>query len=438
MRRTFILWCLFLTLAGHAAQNYHLVRVVVTGSSRYSPEDLVRATGLTVNSRVTMEDLQQGAGRLGNSGAFSSVQFQYKPVSGPRDSVEADFQVKDADKFFPVVFENFVWSSDAELQQALHESVPLFAGSLPTSGTLADDVKAALCRIQAAKGLPAEVSYILFAEIGQPISVYKFRVENANLKIRDFRFTGAGHLPPELLAQSVAAARGGDYLRSETEKMLSLSVLPLYRERGYLQAALSDARPTLEDSAVVVTASVTEGQQYRLAGFTWSGNTLVPSDQLAKHITLKPGEVVNAEKLDNDLAQARKLFLKFGREASTITPRPVFAADTVNYTFEVKEGELYHMGRLEISGFDADTTRKLTEKWKLATGAPYDNTYLVQFLVQTLSLANGRQGDWVIVEQPDDAHRTVDVRIQRPARFGSGQMGRAVSVDQTDAKTLNW
>jgi outer membrane translocation and assembly module TamA len=115
MRRTFILWCLFLTLAGHAAQNYHLVRVVVTGSSRYGPEDLVRATGLTVNSQVTMEDLQQGAGRLGNSGAFSSVQFQYKPVSGPRDSVEADFQVKDVDKFFPVVFENFVWSSDAEL-----------------------------------------------------------------------------------------------------------------------------------------------------------------------------------------------------------------------------------------------------------------------------------------------------------------------------------
>jgi outer membrane protein insertion porin family len=412
MKRTFILWCLFLTLAGHAAQNYHLVRVVVTGSSRYSPEDLVRATGLKINSQVTMEDLQQGAGRLGNSGAFSSVQFQYKAVSGPRDSVEADFQVKDVDKFVPVVFENFVWSSDAELQQALHESVPLFGGSLPTSGTLADDLKAALSRVQVAKGLPAEVSYLLFAEIGQPISVYKFRVENANLKIRDFRFTGAGHLSPELLAQSVAPARGGDYIRSDTEKMLALSVLPLYRERGYLQAALGDSRPTLEDNAVVVTASVNEGQQYRLAGFTWSGNTLISSDDLSKYVTLKPGEVVNAEKLQHDLAQARKSLLKFGREASTIIPRPVFAADTVTYTFEVKEGELYHMGRLEIAGFDADTTRKLTENWKLAPGAPYDNTYLQQFLVHTLAFAHGRQREWVIFEQPDDARKTVDVRLQ--------------------------
>ena len=410
MHSSFLL--LFLTLAGHAAQNYHLVRVIVTGSSRYSPEDLVRATGLKINSQVTMEDLQQGAGRLGNSGAFSSVQFQYKAVSGPRDSVEADFQVKDAGKFFPVVFENFVWSSDAELKQALHVSVPLFGGSLPTSGTLPDDLKAALSRMQAAKGLPADVSYLLFAEIGQPVSTYKFRVENANLKIRDFRFAGAGHLAPELLAQSVAPARGGDYLRSDAEKMLALSVLPLYRERGYLQASLGDTRPALEEGAVVMTVSVNEGQQYRLAGFTWSGNTVISSDELSKYITLKPGEVVNAEKLRHDLAQARKSLLKFGREASTIVPLPVFAADTVTYTFEVNEGELYHMGRLEIAGFDADTTRKLTENWKLAPGAAYDNTYLRQFLIRTLTLAHGRQREWVIFEQPDDAQKTVDVRLQ--------------------------
>jgi outer membrane protein assembly factor BamA len=412
MRRAFIFWSLFLALAGHAAQNYHLVRVVVTGSNRYSQEDLVRATGLAVNSQVTMEDLQQGAGRLGNSGAFSSVQFQYKPVTGPRDSVEADFQVKDVDKFFPVVFENFIWSSDTELQQALHESVPLFGGSLPTSGTLADDLKAALSRMQAAKGFPAEVSYILFAEIGQPLSAYKFRVENANLKIRDFHFTGAGHLAPELLAQSVAPARGGDYLRSDTERMLALSVLPLYQERGYLQATLGNSQPVLENGAVVVTVSVNEGLQYRLAGFAWSGNTLVPSDALSKYITLKPGEAVNAEKLRHDLSQARKLFLKFGREACTIVPLPVFAADTVTYTFQVKEGELYHMGRLEIAGFDAETARQLRERWKLAPGADYDNTYLQQFLVHTLTFAHGRQREWTIFEQPDDTHKTVDVRLQ--------------------------
>ncbi len=69
MKRILFLWCLFLTVARHAEQCYHLERVVVTGSSRYSQEDLVRATALTANSEVTMADLQRGAGRWGNSGA---------------------------------------------------------------------------------------------------------------------------------------------------------------------------------------------------------------------------------------------------------------------------------------------------------------------------------------------------------------------------------
>lgn len=411
MRRISLFLCFLLSLASYGAQRYHLVRIVVTGSSRYSQEDLARATGLKANSQVTLEDLQQAGSRLGNCGAFSSVQFQYKPAGGS-DSVQADFQVKDADKFLPAVFDNVIWSSDAELQRALHDEVPLFNGSLPLSGTLPDDLKAALSRVQASKGLPADVSYMLAGELGQPPSVYRFKIENANLKIRDFRFSGAGHLPPGALAEAVAAARGTDYLRTDAAKMLSASLLPLYRDRGYLQAAIGEVRASLEDGGVVIAASITEGAQYRLAGFTWSGNTVVSSADLSRLITMKPGEPVNSGKLRYDLAQARKLFLKFGREAATITPVATFSADTVSYVFSVKEGELYRMGELEIEGFDADTTSKLRANWKLAPGAPYDNTYLVQFLFHTLPLSHGHQKNWAIVEQIDDPQKTVNVHLQ--------------------------
>jgi outer membrane protein assembly factor BamA len=65
------------SLAG-AADRYTLVRVLVTGSQRYREDDLVRATGLNVNTQVTSDDLQNAANRLGNSGVFSSVQFLFK------------------------------------------------------------------------------------------------------------------------------------------------------------------------------------------------------------------------------------------------------------------------------------------------------------------------------------------------------------------------
>ena len=141
MRRVVFLLLFLLPALAEAADRYNLARILVTGSERYREEDLVRATGLIVNTQVTSDDLQNAANRLGNSGAFSSVQFLFKAAIGAK-GVEADFQVADAEKLLPAVFENFVWFSESELQEAMHQSVPLYNGQLPTSGSMSDEVSA--------------------------------------------------------------------------------------------------------------------------------------------------------------------------------------------------------------------------------------------------------------------------------------------------------
>jgi outer membrane protein insertion porin family len=412
MRRLLLLPILLLPALAGAADHYHLVRVLVTGSERYHEDDLVRATGLKADSQVTADDLQNAANRLGNSGAFSSVQFLFKPAIGTK-GVEADFQVADAEKFLPAAFENFVWFSDSELQEAVHQVVPLYNGQLPTSGNMSDEVNAALIKLLAARGLPSDVSYILAAEFGQLPSVYKFKIANANVKIQDVSVTGATHMLPELLAKSLVPLKNTAYLRSDVLKVLEKNLVPLYRQHGYLKFTIADVKPRLaQNDLVQVEVSVNEGEQYRLAGYTWSGNTLVPSDELSKRITLKAGDPINAVQLDRDLAQARKLFGKFGREGVIIDPVPTFTAATVSYTFQVKEGELYHMGKLEIEGVDPEQTRKLMQGWKLGEGEPYDSTYVTEFVKHTVLKIPGRKWEWMTFEQIDDAQKTVSVRLQ--------------------------
>ncbi|HET9837168.1 MAG TPA: POTRA domain-containing protein [Candidatus Angelobacter sp.] len=412
MRHLLLLLALLSPALAGAADRYHLVRVLVTGSERYSQEELVRATGLKPDSQVTTEELQGAANRLGNSGAFASVQFVFKPASGVR-GVEADFQVTDAEKFLPASFENFVWFGENELQQAVGEAVPLYTGQLPVSGNMSDEVTAALSKLLASKHLPSEVTCILAAEIGQLPSMYKFKVVNANVKIKDVSVSGAEHMLPEPLAKALAPLKNTAYLRSDVMKILEKSLVPLYRQHGYLKFAISEMKPRLEaDSLVTIGVSVKEGEQYRLGGYTWSGNTLVTSDELSKRITLKPGEPVNAMQLERDLAQARRLFGKFGREAVSIDPQPVFDGATVTYTFQVTEGELYHMGKVEIEGIDQEQTRRLVQGWKLGEGEPYDNTYVQQFLQHTALRVPGKKWEWLTYEQIDDAQKTVNVRLQ--------------------------
>jgi len=395
-----------------AADHFNLARIVVTGSQRYREDDVVRATGLAVSTQVTADDLQNAANRLGNSGAFASVQFLFKPVVGGK-GVEADFQVTDAEKYLPAVFENFVWFSDQELQAAVHQAVPLFKGELPSSGSMSDDVSVALAKFLASKGLPSEISYIMSANFGGPPTAYKFKVAGANLKIRDVVLTGATHMAPEQLAKAVDPLKGTEYLRSDVAVVLEKNLSPIYQQRGYLKFAINDIKPKVDDkSQVTIETTLSEGEQYRLGGVSWSGNTLISSDELAKRITLKPGSPVDALQLDRDLSQVRKLYGKFGREAVIIKPVPAFVNDTVNYAFQVTEGDLYHMGKLEIQGVESEQAHKLEQVWKLAEGAPYDATYVHEFIANTVVKVPGHKWTWKMLEQIDDPQKTVNVRLQ--------------------------
>ena len=395
-----------------AADHFNLARIVVTGSQRYREDDVVRATGLAVSTQVTADDLQNAANRLGNSGAFASVQFLFKPVVGGK-GVEADFQVTDAEKYLPAVFENFVWFSDQELQAAVHQAVPLFKGELPSSGSMSDDVSVALAKFLASKGLPSEISYIMSANFGGPPTAYKFKVAGANLKIRDVVLTNATHLAPEQLAKAVEPLKGTEYLRSDVAVVLEKNLSPIYQQRGYLKFAINDIKPKVDDkSQVTIETTLSEGEQYRLGGVSWSGNTLISGDQLAKRITLKPGSPVDALQLDRDLSQVRKLYGKFGREAVIIKPVPAFVNDTVNYAFQVTEGDLYHMGKLEIQGVEPEQAHKLEQVWKLAEGAPYDATYVHEFIANTVVKVPGHKWTWKMLEQIDDPQKTVNVRLQ--------------------------
>jgi outer membrane protein assembly factor BamA len=412
MRRLLLLLISLLPALAGAADHYHLTRVLVTGSERYHEDDLVRATGLKVDSQVTADDLQNAANRLGNSGAFSSVQFLFKPATGTK-GVEADFQVTDAETFLPAAFENFVWFTDAELQEAVHQAVPLYRGQIPTSGNMSDEVNAALTKLLASKGLPSEVSCMLAAEFGQLPSAYKYKIGNANLKIADVYLSGASHMLPEALAKALAPLKGTAYLRSDVMKVLDKNLTPLYRQHGYLKFAITGLTPKLEaNDQVNIEAGVSEGGQYRLGAYTWSGNTLIPGEELSKKISLKAGEPLNAVQLDRDLGQVKKMFGKFGREGVNINLVPAYSGDTVSYNFQVTEGELYHMGKLEIEGIAPEQAHKLAQGWKLGEGEPYDNTYIHQFLEHTVLKVPGKKWEWMTFEQIDDTRKTVNVRLQ--------------------------
>lgn len=398
------------------ASARQLIAVKVSGSKRFSEQDIVAATGLQMGTPVNDDDFKRAARRLGDAGVFTDIAYSFSYSSA---GTKLEFHVVDADKFVPVRFEDFVWFSDADLLRRIKEHAPLFDGELPLSGRLPEEVSDVLQAMLVERSIPGHVEYERVGKSDGPVQAILYRVADVLIQIRNVEFMGAGEA--ELPALTAASRRvfEREYSRSVLHSLVEKQLLPVYYSRGYLKASFGEPQPKVvkQPSAanddgprnltiVDVLFPVTPGQQYKLKSLQWSGNEAISTDTLAKMVRLEPGQAANMVRLEDSLAQVQKLYGSKGYVTASITPLPSFdeTAGAVAITLQVKEGLVFHMGDLEFRGLDNGLTAKLRNAWKIRPGEIYNSTYLSEYLPAAQRLLPSAL-DWEV-----SPHVTANVR----------------------------
>jgi outer membrane protein assembly factor BamA len=394
-----------------------LISIKVTGSTRYSPEQIVAATELKLGQTVNDEDLKGVSQHLGETGAFTDVAYTFEFNA---EGIKLALQVKDTNPFVPVRFENFVWLSDQELADKLRAREPLFQGQLPASGNLADQLSEALQAIAIEHNIHGRVDYLRAGPQDGPIEAFEFSVTGAPITINKVSFSGAGAAELPLLTAAARRISGQDYSRSRLILEANKNFLPVFLQHGYLKASVGAPQPkvseeTAEETQVEVTFPVTPGLQYKLTGIQLSGNTnIFPPETLRGLIHLQPGEPANAVQADQDAEGLKKLYGTRGYMGVQIQPTPETdeADSTASYTFKFQEGPIYKMGDLEVRGLDSKATERMNTAWRLLPGQTYDSGYPQLFLD---SIAGQYPPDlWKITvrETPEDQDKIVDVSLR--------------------------
>jgi outer membrane protein assembly factor BamA len=408
---------------------YKLIAVKVTGSKRFTQEEVASASGLPVGTIAHEEDFKKAARQLGQSGAFSDIAFTYSYSSA---GTKLEFQVTDADKFIPARFADFVWFTDEELRRKVHERIPLFKGDLPTSGRLPDEVSDVLQAVLVENGIPGHVEYLHNTGKSDHVESIDYTVSGVSIRIRHVEFSGSG--PDELPLLQAAAEKLSDreYSRAFMNSFIDHPLLPIYHEHGYLKASCAPPQPRVVKPAatessenrpqptfVDVTFPVTPGLQYKLARWDWSGNKEISSDMLEPLLHAKAGQRANTVQLEDDLRAVQALYGSRGYILATVKVDAEFddAAGTVAYHLAVREDSLYRMGELEFRGIDNNLTARLRAAWKLRPGDVYDATYLSQFLPLARKLLPPSL-DWEVSTHVTALTRdkTVDVDLQYTAK----------------------
>jgi outer membrane protein assembly factor BamA len=410
------------------SMSYKLIAVKVTGSKRFTSDEVGAASGLPVGTVAHEEDFKKAARQLGESGAFSNISYTFSYSAA---GTKLEFQVTDADKFVPAHFADFVWFTDEDLLHRVHERIPLFNGELPTSGRLIDQVSDVLQAMLVENAIAGHVEYLRSnGKTGQLESI-DYNVAGVSIRIRHPEFPGASSSELPLLEAAGEKLIDREYSREYMNTFIEHSVLPVFREHGYLKASCAPAQPKVikpepsessdkqPPTFVDVTFPVTPGLQYKVTAWDWSGNKAIPTDKLQPMLHAKVGQVANTVQLTEDLRTVQELYGSHGYILASVKVNAEFddVAGTVDYHLVANEDSIFRMGELEFRGIDNNLTARLRAAWKIRPGEVYDASYLQQFLPLARKLLPTNL-DWEVSTHVTALARdkTVDVDIQYTAK----------------------
>lgn len=415
--RIAVFYLLFAASYASSVGSFKLIAIHVNGSTRYTPEEILGETGLQIGQQVTEADFQKASQLLGETGMFGDVSYQFKYSD---DGAILDFQLSDNSQLVPVRFENFVWFSDHELQEKLHQRVPLFRGQLPVNGSLPDLVSDALQALLIEHNIAGKADYLRAGDQDGPISSIAYSVEGLRIIIRKVDFSGVSADQLKSLQQAAQPLSRQEYLRSTMQPLLDKDLLPVFSAHGYLKAHFSPAEPkvveqTPEATLVDLMLHVDPGPRYNFSGAEWSGNKVFPAETLNALLTLRRDQPADETQLEDDLKNIRHLYGTKGFMGAQIKPIPRLSETslTVTYQLQVQEGDVYHMGEFDIRGLDSPTAKRLAVAWRLAEGDVYDTSYPETYMKNLKpTMINLSQWKVKTMENVDSREKTVDITLQ--------------------------
>ena len=366
-----------------------LGKVEFVGLTRTTQEQARTASGLQLGQPADVDAVEQAANRLVETGLFKKLSYSYRSAKGQATVV---FTVEEMTARAPVVFDNFVWFSDREIDEYLRRTVTGYDGTAPEAGGGAAVIARALEGLLQARGVEGSVEHMPSADPSGRNPEHVFTVKGPRMmRVCALHFPGASAVREEVLVQTSGGIFNNEYSRQFIRGFVESNLTPLYRERGRLRAAFHtpQARPETTDecSGVVATVAVDEGAAYVWERAEWSGNAALAAEELDKALGMKAKELANGAKIDKGLEAVRKAYGRKGYLTPSLAAAPAFddAARSVTYRVAVNEGPQYQMGDLVIEGLSEKDTNNLKTRWTLMPREVYDEGYLKTFMEKTVA-----------------------------------------------------
>ena len=323
---------------GTPAPEERVGELRVVGITMTDPDRVLRSFGVPTGSRYSSDAVRRGISKLAQLGLFSDVWVERIQRDGAVDLV---IHVRERPRIAKIDFSGNRKKETSELEKKLS----LHAGEVYSPTVVQTQIDSLLTFYRTEGYARARVTAALDTTSGANQVGLRFTIdEGQKLQITRIVFAGASPgLENKLRKQLKTKKRnffGGGSVKEEDFEEDRQKLETWYRSQGYRDARLVSHEVQGGDSSrhVTVVYTVEEGPRYVLGTVGWTGNTIVPTEELASTAKFRAGERYDASKLERVRAGAYATYSERGYLSVDVSPRETVRDSVVDVTFEVTEG----------------------------------------------------------------------------------------------------
>jgi outer membrane protein insertion porin family len=449
LSRTFIL-LITLVILGilcespvHAQGRVRILGISVAGNET-TDAGLIRAhSGLSVGQDVTGDDVQTAIHQLWKQSLFSDVQ-----IVEDKETTEGVF-ITIRVKEYPRLERIDVKGNKKLKGDDLTTLLQLTKGQVIAPRDVVR-LKGRLKKKYSEMGyLLAEIDINTFQSQTSGRQIVDVTVkEGRKVKIRTITFEGNAAFSDKKLRGKMKDTRrktlfrSGEYKREALDSDKNL-LTEFYRSKGYrnMEIRYDSVSYSNDRRWIHIKIGMSEGPLFHYGQFTWSGNKLFTTEDLAVKLRVAPGDLYDNAKFAQSLADIGTKYYEKGYIYAGVTPtEKVRAGDTVDVHLEVVEGSEFKVNRVFVAGNTKTKEKVIRRELVLFPGETFDVTKLQRSIREVTILNYFEKAEPNVIPINDnqvDLYMTVKEKSTDQANVSAGYSQRDGFIGQVGFQMNN-
>ena len=405
------------------AEGPSVTAIEIRGLKRIDEGAVRRRISQEVGLPLAPEKITEDIKNIYQTGYFEDVKVDAEPFEG---GLKLIYAVREKPSIIRVEFSGNDEMEDSKLREQINISTASIADAV-----LINDNAIKLRNHYESEGfgLAEVVPVVREVSEGQVILLYLIK-EGPRVKIKDIDFDGNKALSDRELKKAVKSSerglfsfltRGGYYKKGEvaadTER-----IKDAYFNRGYIQAVVSE--PRLEFSGdrrwAKISFKISEGDKFKVSDVSFTGNMVFSGEELLKTAKLKKGDPVSRKELRTDVVALTEKYAEKGYAVANVSPElvPDPAKREAAIVYHIEEGDIYSIGKIEISG-NVKTRDYVIRREVLLNEGDIFNSRLLKRSYQNINNLNFFEGVGLKPDPvPDRKLVNLDIDVvERPTGF---------------------